>query len=164
MIVVNGGHNDALVGLGLLVAMLLAAKGRWRTAGAVIGVSALIKLTAGLALIGLLLWAWRHHRSRVGVAAAGTAVAVVAVGYLPVVAGASHVLGASDKTVTDASPWNPLVDQLLHHDAWRNVAHPLAPNTTLTAVFYASAALVLALACGLGWLAAANGVPTRPSA
>jgi Glycosyltransferase family 87 len=161
VIVVNGGHNDALVGLGLLVAALLAANGRWRTAGAVIGVTALIKLTAGLALIGLLVWAWRHHQRRVGVAAAGTAVGVVAVGYLPVVAGASQVLGSSDKTVTNGSPWNPLVDQLLHHDAWRNVPNPLAPNATLTAVFYTSAVLVLALACGLGWLAARE---RRPAA
>ena len=67
VIVVNGGHNDALIGLALLTAALLAVRRRPRAAGALIGLAALIKLTAGLALIGLVLWAWRHQLRRVRV-------------------------------------------------------------------------------------------------
>jgi hypothetical protein len=52
VITVNGGHNDALVGLAILGAALLAAKRRPAAAGAMIGVAALIKLTGGLALVG----------------------------------------------------------------------------------------------------------------
>ncbi len=143
IIVVNGGHNDGLIGLLLLLATLLAVQRRPRTAGALIGLAALIKLTAGLALIGLLLWAWRHELKRFALTVAGTTAPVVFAGYLPVLAGASHVLGDADKTVTNASPWNWLVDRLLRHDAWRNVARPLAPNDTLAAFFYVGGAVVL---------------------
>ena len=153
VIVVNGGHNDALIGLALLVAVLLALRRRPGAAGALIGVAALIKLTAGLALIGLVLWAWRHQLKRFALTVAGTAGIVVCAGYLPVLASASHVLGVADKTVTNGSPWNWLVDRLLHHDAWRNVPRPLVPNDTLTTFFYVGAAAVLLMATILGWLA-----------
>ena len=162
VIVVNGGHNDALIGLALLVATVFALRRRPRSAGALIGAAALIKLTAGLALIGLLLWAWRHQLKRFARAAATTSALVLAVGYLPVVASASHVLGDADKTVTTGSPWNWLVDRLLRHDAWRNVPNPLAPNATLAAFFYLSAATVLLLGVILGWLAARDPRPEPP--
>ncbi|MDQ1430371.1 MAG: alpha,6-mannosyltransferase [Actinomycetota bacterium] len=159
VIVVNGGHNDALVGLAILAAVLFAAKRNGGAAGALIGLAALVKLTAGLALIGLVIWAFRHRRQRLAVTATIVSGAVVAVGYLPVLASASHVLGEADRTVTNGSPWNGLVDLLLHHDAWRNVPNPLAPNDTLTAVFYLGAALVLAVGATLAWAA---GTDPRP--
>jgi alpha-1,6-mannosyltransferase len=159
VIVVNGGHNDALVGLAILAGALFAAKRNAGAAGALIGLAALVKLTAGLALIGLVIWAFRHRLQRLAVTATVVTGAVVAVGYLPVLASASHVLGDSDKTVTNGSPWNGLVDRLLHHDAWRSVPHPLAPNDTLTVVFYLGAALVLAVGATLAWCA---GTDPRP--
>ncbi len=165
VIVVNGGHNDALVGLALLVATLLALRGRAGGAGALVGIAALVKLTAGLALIGLVFWAWRHDRKRFAVIATASSAVVVLAGYLPVLASASHVLGDADKTVTNGSPWNVLVDGLLHHDAWRNVPKPLAPNDTLTTVFYLGAATVLLLGSILAWSAAAAAtLPSPPSA
>jgi alpha-1,6-mannosyltransferase len=156
VIAVNGGHNDVFVGLAILVAALLASKRRGVAVGIVIGLAALIKLTAGLALIGVLLWAVRQHLRRFATCTVIAAASVVLLGYLPVLPSASHVLGEADKTVTNASLWNPLVDRLLHHDAWRNVANPLASNDTLTVVFYSSAALVLLLGLALGWLAGAD--------
>ncbi len=159
VIVVNGGHNDALIGLALLTAALLAGRQRPRAAGALIGLAALIKLTAGLALIGLVLWAWRHQLRRFAFTAAATSGLVLVIGYLPVLAGASHVLGDADKTVTNGSPWNWLVDRLLRHDAWRNVPNPLAPNATLSAFFYLGAATVILLGVILGWLAARDPRP-----
>jgi alpha-1,6-mannosyltransferase len=159
VIVVNGGHNDLLIGLLLVGATLLAARGRSGRAGALVGVAMLVKLTAGLALIGLLLWTWRHGLRRAAGMVLATAGLVVAVGYLPVIVQASHVLSGADKTATNASPWNGVLDRLLRHDAWRNVPHPLAPNDTLTAFFYVGVVAVLTLAIGLGWRAARQDRP-----
>ncbi len=154
VIVVNGGHNDMLIALLVLAATLLAFRQRAATAGALVGAAMLIKLTAGLALIGILFWAWRHQlrrRAAVLVAAAG---GVVLVGYLPVVASASNALSGADETVTNASPWNGILDRILRHDAWRNVANPLAHNGTLVDFFYVGVVTVLVLAVGIGWCAA----------
>ncbi len=159
VIVVNGGHNDAYIGLALLVAALLVTRGRACAAGITIGIAMLIKLSAGLALIGVVLWAWQHRRHRLGLTTVVAASTVVALGYLPVLAGASGVLGGADKTVTKASAWNFLVDRILHHDAGRNVPNPLAPNLTLSVVFYASAGTVLFLALVLGSRAARHRRP-----
>jgi alpha-1,6-mannosyltransferase len=159
IIVVNGGHNDAFVGLALLVAALLLGQGRGRAAGVTIGVAMLIKLSAGLGLIGAVLWAWEHRRRRLALTIVVAASTVCALGYVPVLASASEVLGAADKTVTNASVWNVLVDRILRHDAGRNVPNPLAPNTTLSVVFYLSATAVLLLAVGLGSRAARHRQP-----
>jgi alpha-1,6-mannosyltransferase len=159
VIVVNGGHNDMLIGALLLGATLLMVKRRAGTAGALVGLAALVKLTAGLALIGLLFWAWRHHLRRVAARVLGAAAAVVVAGYLPVVVSASHVLTGADKTVTNASPWNGILDRLLRHDAWRNVPNPLAPNDTLRAFFYVATVVVLVIAITLGWRNARRGRP-----
>jgi alpha-1,6-mannosyltransferase len=159
VIVVNGGHNDAYVGLALLVAALLIERGNGRAAGITIGVATLIKLSAGLGLLGAVLWSWQHRRRRLALTVVAATGAVVALGYLPVFAGASAVLGGADKTVTKASLWNLLVDRILHHDAGRNVLDPLAPNLTLSVVFYLSAAAVILLAVGLGSRAARSRRP-----
>jgi hypothetical protein len=151
VIMVNGGHNDLLIGLLLLGATLLAARGRGGSTGALVGIAALVKLTAGLALIGLLLWAWRHRLRRLATTVVAAAGGVMLAGYLPVAVTASHVLAGADKTVTNGSPWNGIIDRLLRHDAWRNVPKPLAPNSTLTVFFYVGAVVVLGLAIVLGW-------------
>jgi hypothetical protein len=154
VVVVNGGHNDAWVGLAMLMATLLAFRRRGIAVGIVIGLAMLVKVTAVLALLGVLFWAWRNHLRRFAVLTAGTTGFVVLMGYLPVLVSASHVLGGADRTVTNASAWNALVDRILHHDSWRSVSRPLAPNDTLTIVFYLSIFTVLVLASSLAWLAA----------
>jgi hypothetical protein len=159
VIVVNGGHNDAYTGFALLVAALLLGRGRARAAGITIGIAMLIKLSAGLALIGMALWAWHHRQARKALTVVVAAGCVVLVGYLPFLIGASDVLAGADKTVTKASAWNLLVDRILHHDAGRNVPNPLAPNTTLSVVFYLAAATVLLLAVVLGSRAARHHRP-----
>jgi Glycosyltransferase family 87 len=158
-VVVNGGHNDAMVGVALLVATVLVAKGRGGSAGILIGLATLIKFTALLGLVGATLWAWRSGRRRLALTTASTTGLVVILGYLPVLGSASHVLGKSNQTVTDASVWNPLADLLLGHEAWRDVPHPMAPNATLAAIFLAAAASVALLAVVLGWRAAASPQP-----
>ena len=132
-------------------------------AGGLVGLAALVKLTAGLALIGLLLWAWRHEPRRFALAIVAAVGAVVTAGYLAVVASASHVLASADKTVTNTSPWNGVLDRLLRHDAWRNVPNPLAANNTLVAFAYVGMATVLVLAVGMGWRATRRARPTKRS-
>jgi alpha-1,6-mannosyltransferase len=159
VIVVNGGHNDMIIGALLLGATLLAVRGRAGTAGALVGIAALVKLTAGLALLGLLFWLWRHQLRRMATRLLGTTALVLLVGYLPIVVSASHVLTGADKTVTNASPWNGILDRLLRHDAWRNAPKPLAPNDTLNTFFYVGAVMVLLLAIAVGWRTARRDRP-----
>ena len=151
-IIVNGGHNDIAIGLAILVAAILAGRSdRGWLAGILIGLASLIKFTSCLALIGLVLWAWRHGKRRLAVTAtAGTALTVFFV-YLPFLSGASKVLGGADKTLTPASPWNPLGAALLGHDAGRNVPHPLHITPTLYGIFYTSVVGVAVLTLVVGW-------------
>jgi hypothetical protein len=53
---VNGGHNDAVVGLAILGAVLLARADRFGQSGLALAAAMLIKLTAGLALLPLAAW------------------------------------------------------------------------------------------------------------
>jgi hypothetical protein len=150
-VAVNGGHNDVWVGLGILAAVLLAGRRKVVAAGVVLGLVALVKLAALLAVGGLVVWLL-HRRDvrRAGVLAGATA-GVLVVGYAPIVAGAAHVLGNADHTVTAGSFWNPLAEVLVGHDAGRALANPLAPNSTLDAIFTASLALVAIVALFAVW-------------
>ncbi|HZP30544.1 MAG TPA: glycosyltransferase 87 family protein [Acidimicrobiia bacterium] len=159
VVAVNGGHNDLWVGLGILAAALLAARRRAGAAGVLVGLVALVKLTALLALAGIVLWLW-HRRDRAGVLRVALAAgAVVAVGYAPFVGTATHVLGEADHTVTAGSLWNPLAEALVGHDAGRSLSHPLGPNATLDALFFASLALVAAVAMVAAWRRRARPTP-----
>jgi hypothetical protein len=150
-VAVNGGHNDLVVGLGILVAALVLASGRSAVAGVVIGLVALIKLTALLALVGIVAWLWRRRDRRHAAMAVTTAAAVVVIGYAPVLGSALHVAGGADHTVTAGSLWNTLAEMFVGHDAGRALAHPLAANTTLDALFYASIVVVAAITCYASW-------------
>ena len=153
-VAINGGHIDVLIGLGILVAAILASRQHGLIAGFVIGVVALMKLTSLLALVGIVLWAWRRRNPRLAGSVVIGAGATLGLGYLPVLTSASHVLGSADRTVTPASVWNPLAEALVGHDAGRRLAHPLAPNSSLTVVFFLSLGAVAAIALTLGWRAA----------
>jgi alpha-1,6-mannosyltransferase len=79
--IVNGGHNDALVGLALLAGVILATRERFVLATLVIALGALIKLVALLGLVGLVVWIWRKRGPRPAAVSAGVAGGVVATGY-----------------------------------------------------------------------------------
>ncbi len=151
---VNGGHADLVMGLAILGAALCAARGRGWIAGLLIGLATLVKVTAALALVGIVLWAWRARRVRILVGAVAGASLTVLIGYAAIFRDATRVLTSADHTVTAASPWNGLADFLLGHDALRNVAHPLAGNHTLDVIAASGLALVAVLALTLGWRAA----------
>ena len=153
-VAVNGGHNDLLIGLALLGAVVLLTRRRPLAAGIVVGLAALIKLTALLALVGVVVWAWRHRERRAAGITVAASAATVALGYAPVLSPAWHVLSGADRTVTPSSLWNPLVDVMLGHNSFRDVANPTAPNQTLIAISYVSLACVAVLAVAVGWRAA----------
>ena len=89
--VVNGGHNDALVGLALLAGVLLASRDRFALAGLAIAVAALVKIVALLGLAALAVWLWRKRGLRpaaitTGIAGGGAVVGYACTGWLDGVA------------------------------------------------------------------------------
>jgi hypothetical protein len=151
--VVNSGQVDAFVGLAILAGALLATQRRGLAAGLSFAAAALTKLTALLALVGLVLWGWRRRERRAAVSAVAAAGAAVTLVYVPFVRGAFGVLDGADHTVTPGSAWTAPAQWLIGRDAGRDLS-PLASNTTLSTLFYVSIALVVAVAIGVGWLAA----------
>jgi len=79
--VVNGAHNDALVGLGVLGAVVALGR-RWRVvAGVALGLAALVKLLALAPAAALVIWLWRREGLAAAVKVAATVGAVVGAGY-----------------------------------------------------------------------------------
>jgi alpha-1,6-mannosyltransferase len=79
--IVNGGHNDALVGLALLVGVLLATRERLVLAAVAIALGALVKVVAVLGLVALVIWIWRRRGPRPAMTSASVAGGVIAAGY-----------------------------------------------------------------------------------
>ncbi|MGI8778133.1 MAG: hypothetical protein ACR2LJ_12315 [Acidimicrobiales bacterium] len=90
--VVNGAHNDALVGLAVLGGVLLVCARRPAWAGAALAAAALVKVSALLPLAAVGVWVWRHHGRRAAAALTGTAAALGLSALLA--AGASSVVAA----------------------------------------------------------------------
>jgi hypothetical protein len=63
-IIVNGGHNDAFIGLALLAAVLAAERRRFGGAGSIIAAAMLVKITAGLALVPIAAWVVTRYGKR----------------------------------------------------------------------------------------------------
>jgi dolichol-phosphate mannosyltransferase len=79
--VVNGGRNDILVGVAVLAAVLLAARGHDTTAGAVGGLAVLVKLTGAVGLVALVAATAVGRGRRAAVRIAGAATVLVVAGY-----------------------------------------------------------------------------------
>ena len=79
--VVNSGHNDALVGLLLLAAVLLATRERFAFAGLAIAAAALVKVVALLGLAALAVWIWRKRGLRPAALTTAIGAGGVALGY-----------------------------------------------------------------------------------
>ena len=104
--IVNGGHNDLLVGVAVLAAVLLALRSRNRAAGVAMAAAALVKLVALLPAVGLVAWVWHRQGRRAAGALAGwlagtTALAYLAVGGLA----ALEPLREARVQVSRSSPW-----------------------------------------------------------
>jgi alpha-1,6-mannosyltransferase len=62
--IVNGGHNDALVGLAVLGAAVLLARRRATAAGVVVALGLLVKASTVFGLVGLAIWVLARDRHR----------------------------------------------------------------------------------------------------
>ena len=104
--IVNGGHNDALVALAALGAVLLVTRGRHRSAGWVLAAAVLLKLTAAAVVVPLLLWVGMRHGGRALVRLAAPSVLVALPLTLFVPGCLESVRGANRGVITRMSLWN----------------------------------------------------------
>ena len=105
-IIVNGGHNDAFVGLALLAAVLAAERRHYLGAGGIIAAAMLIKVTAGLALLPLAVWALTRDGRRATARVLVPTLLLVVPSTLAI-RGALGAMHASDLgLVTRTSIWN----------------------------------------------------------
>lgn len=125
--VVNGGHNDALVGVAVLGGALLVATRRPGWAGVALAAGALVKVAALLPLAAVAVWVWCHHGRRAAGWLIATATAVGLGGL--VVADAPAVLaslGDAAGRVNGGSTWAGLQRGLGggsgHALAWGGIA------------------------------------------
>ncbi|HMC07782.1 MAG TPA: glycosyltransferase 87 family protein, partial [Actinomycetota bacterium] len=106
--VVNGAHNDALVGFAALGAVV-ALSGRWRpVAGVALGLGALVKLIALLPAAAVVLWLWRREGTAAAARLATVLGGVVVGGYL-LIGGPSALapLQEASRLVNHFSLWGP---------------------------------------------------------
>ena len=103
--IVNGGHNDALVGLGVLAATLLTMRRRVFAAGAVLALAVLIKVTALLALPALVLWTGFHFGRRSWLRLMITTAGLVTAGYAVAGPEALRALNTNRALLSRASLW-----------------------------------------------------------
>jgi hypothetical protein len=147
--VVNGGHNDALVGLALLGMVLCVRKGWAGAAGGLLAAGALIKLSTLLAGIPLVLWLLRRRGLKAAVAAG--VVAVVLTGAGTAIAGgrvATKPLSDASLRVTKGSVWSEMRRRLIQEDRPRpeDATRDMRQVRQLAAVSVFAAALLFAAA------------------
>ncbi len=103
--IANGGHNDALVGLGVLAATLLTIRQRVIAAGLVLAFTALVKVTALLVVPALVIWTGFHFGRRAALRLMLATAGLVAAGYALAGPGAVSALGANRALLSRASLW-----------------------------------------------------------
>lgn len=145
--VVNDGHNDLLLGLAVLVAVLAIDKDAHLVAGALIGLAALVKLTALLALVGLVVWVWRRDRVR-ALQTAGATIAVLLVGHAHGF-GELHALHANQNLTSRSSIANFSRVLFGMHGPlpnWTGLTHERAESLVVAAGSVLACSLALAVA------------------
>jgi hypothetical protein len=80
--VVNGAHNDAIVGAAVLFAALGASRGRPWIVGVALAAAISVKASALLPAFALAWWLWRRRGARDAAIAVALAIGPVAAGYL----------------------------------------------------------------------------------
>jgi alpha-1,6-mannosyltransferase len=147
--VVNAGHNDALVGLAILGAVLLAQKGRIILAGAAVSAAILVKISAALALVALAAWVMHRWGWVRALKAAAAGFGVAAAGYL--LAGGISVLGPLKKAstfISSGSFWS-WGRNLWIAERVENGAHRYAASLFVRHELGSMAVLAVAAAAGL---------------
>ena len=134
---VNTAHVDVIVGLGLLAGLLLVVDRRWAAAGAVLGLTALVKIVALPAVVGVLVALLVARRWRPLLTVAGVVALVSGAGYL--VAGGSVALrpdAHGTDYISKASIMNGLheLHDLAHTGPWPLLTHSAVRSLASLAV------------------------------
>jgi len=130
--IVNGGHNDLLVGAALLGGVLAVRNKRPILAGAVVGLGSLVKIVGILALPAVFIWLWRRQGRRAAIKGGAAGIITIAAGYLA--AGGAVAL----------SPLAKMTDQFTRASIWRALrpfvagAHPVILPASLVLVLLIS--------------------------
>jgi alpha-1,6-mannosyltransferase len=103
--VVNGGHNDLMVGFLVLVSVRSLARDHDVAGGMLATLAALVKLTAGLATAAAVTWSWTHRGRRGASRVLAGAALLVVLGTLPFGLQPFEVLRAHPDLVSRASVW-----------------------------------------------------------
>jgi hypothetical protein len=104
---VNGGHNDALVGLAVLGGALLLARGHAASAGVVVALGLLVKASAAFGILALAFWALARARHVLVPFATAAAVTTV-IGYACTGTAAIRAVGDDATRTSRASLWSPV--------------------------------------------------------
>lgn len=121
--VVNGGHNDAWVGLAIVGGVVLVMRDRMAWAGLAFAAAALVKVAGGLPLLAVGLWVlfnkgWRPAAAMGGAAAAAGVAGYAAAGGVAAV----EPLQTAQTHFSGASVWFGPRRWLGAHDASRRLA------------------------------------------
>jgi hypothetical protein len=141
--IVNGGHNDAMVALGLLGAVLLLMRGRTGVAGWVLCAAVLIKISIGFAVIPLAFWTATRYGKRGLLALIGPTVLFAGTLTL-LVPGALHsITNANSGVVTRLAIWN-----IPQRVSWLGLTHKTGQNFATAGTLAAVAVAVFAAIIG----------------
>jgi hypothetical protein len=145
-----GGHNDALVGLGLLGATVLIADDRPVAAGFAAGAATLVKLTGGIGILALAAWSLAHRSRRTATVFAAVGGGLVALAYLPLGASGLSAFVHNRGSLSRASAWElpRLLTGLDHRHTPINLGLP-ASTTQLLVSVGALVTVVLTLAVAI---------------
>jgi hypothetical protein len=102
---VAGGHNDVLVGLGLLAAVLLVLDDRPVLAGVAAAAATLVKLTGGIGIVALTAWVLVHRGRRDAGRFVAAAAGLVALAYLPLGPSGLSAFVHNRGSLSRASAW-----------------------------------------------------------
>jgi hypothetical protein len=141
--IVNGGHNDAMVALGLLGVVLLLMRGRTAAAGWVLCAAVLIKISIGFAVIPLAFWTATRYGKR-GLLTLVAPTVLFAGTLTLVVPGALHsITNANGGVVTRLAIWN-----LPQRVSWLGLTHKTGDTFATAGTLAAVAVTVFAAVIG----------------
>ncbi|MEP6623688.1 MAG: glycosyltransferase 87 family protein, partial [Acidimicrobiia bacterium] len=145
----SGGHNDVLVGVSLLGAVVLAQDDRPVAAGFAAGLATLVKLTGGIGIVALACWGLRHRGPRWSARFAAGSLGFVALAYLPFGTTGLSAFVKNRGSLSRASAWQ--LPRLLTGLDQRHTGIRLGlPNSDTQLLVTVGAGFTLAL---VGWLA-----------
>lgn len=118
VMIVNGGHNDLLVGLAVVLGVMAVDRRKLTASAVAIAAAALIKLTAAIAVPAVIVWLWHRNERRKAVVFGIVAATTVALGYLA--AGGMTALRPLLETggrTSRVSLWDPLRNDVVQFGA-----------------------------------------------